>query len=234
MMSNDNRGDGGAVMPTLKRGSSGPDVMRLQEKLKALSFDPGGIDGIFGPATDAAVRSFQASRALLVDGIVVQRMLTALGLGGAVPPAASLVIDNVMVDIVAQMFPGTPLGNIRTHLGHVLQALVEADLAEEPMALTALATIRVKSPGFKPISEFKSRFNTSPGGHPFDRYDYRQDLGNQGPPDGERFKGRGFIQLAGRTHSRASAPGSAWDSSWWRTRISPPIPRLQRAFSPRF
>ena len=42
--------------------------------------------------------------------------------------------------------------------------------------------------------------NTSPGGHPFDLYDRRKDLGNQGPPDGASFKGRGFIQLTGRAN----------------------------------
>ena len=31
-------------------------------------------------------------------------------------------------------------------------------------------------------------------------YDNRKDLGNQGPPDGARFKGRGFIQLTGRSN----------------------------------
>jgi peptidoglycan L-alanyl-D-glutamate endopeptidase CwlK len=33
-------------------------------------------------------------------------------------------------------------------------------------------------------------------------YDHRTDLGNQGPPDGDRFKGRGFVQLTGRSNYR--------------------------------
>lgn len=33
-------------MPTLKLGSSDPDVQALQQKLKDLGFDPNGVDGI--------------------------------------------------------------------------------------------------------------------------------------------------------------------------------------------
>jgi len=66
-----------------------------------------------------------------------------------------------------------------------------------------------------PISEFKSKFNTSPNGHPFDLYDNRRkDLGNQGKPDGKRYRGRGFIQLTGRfnynKHGKAIGLGKNW------------------------
>jgi len=64
----------------------------------------------------------------------------------------------------------------------------------------ALSTVRVETGSMKPISEFVSRFNTSPGGHPFDLYDNRKDLGNEGQPDGERYRGRGFVQLTGRSN----------------------------------
>jgi predicted chitinase len=35
---------------------------------------------------------------------------------------------------------------------------------------------------------------------PFARYDYRKNLGNTDKGDGEKFKGRGFIQLTGRAN----------------------------------
>ena len=39
-----------------------------------------------------------------------------------------------------------------------------------------------------------------PGDPQSSRYDWRQDLGNQGPDDGQRFRGRGFARLTGRAH----------------------------------
>jgi peptidoglycan L-alanyl-D-glutamate endopeptidase CwlK len=98
------------------------------------------------------------------------------------------------------MFPQTTIGNIKTNLPFVLQAMHNAGIGDKPMLLMALGTIRAETASFEPISEGRSRFNTSPNGHPFDLYDNRRDLGNRGEPDGDRYKGRGFVQLTGRAH----------------------------------
>src|SRR5262249_52585241 len=82
----------------------------------------------------------------------------------------------------------------------VLEALIAPALVEKQMVLMALSTIRAETESFLPISEGVSQFNTSPGGVPFDLYDNRKDLGNLGPPDGARFKGRGFVQSTGRAN----------------------------------
>jgi len=193
-------------MSVLKRKSAGPEVSRLQEKLKAAGFDPGPIDGQFGGSTEIALIAFQRSHDLLADGIAGPKTLAVLngfgnGAGISLPPEAGKpVIERLTVNLVKQMFPATPSKNISANLPTVLQAMQEAELADQNMLLMALATIRVETEGFEPISEFQSRFNTSPGGHPFNLYDNRNDLGNQGEPDGERFKGRGYIQLTGRAN----------------------------------
>jgi peptidoglycan hydrolase-like protein with peptidoglycan-binding domain len=56
--------------PTLKQGSKKPEVKDLQEALKALGFAPGKVDGVFGTATEAAVKKFQASVGIDADGVV--------------------------------------------------------------------------------------------------------------------------------------------------------------------
>lgn len=203
-------------MPVLKQGSSGPDVTALQTRLKALGFDPHGVDGNFGPGTKAALIAFQKSKGLTADGIAGPQTMNALQLGGAgvntgttsgsagsgVATGAALAVAGVTAEIVAKMFPGVPITNIKENLPFVLQALSDAGLADKPMVLMALATIRAETGNFTPLSEFKSKFNTAPGGLPFALYDNRADLGNQGPPDGANFKGRGYIQLTGRFNYR--------------------------------
>jgi peptidoglycan hydrolase-like protein with peptidoglycan-binding domain len=56
--------------PVLRPGSSGEAVRELQQALKGLGYDPGGVDGQFGARTEAAVKAFQKARGIPVDGIV--------------------------------------------------------------------------------------------------------------------------------------------------------------------
>lgn len=64
----------------MKLGSKGVQIAELQADLTKAGYSPGPADGVFGPATDKAVRAFQAANKLKVDGIVspaTQAALTA-------------------------------------------------------------------------------------------------------------------------------------------------------------
>ena len=56
--------------PTLRRGSLSVYVLIAQDDLNTLGFATGGLDGIFGARTYNAVRAYQASRNLGIDGII--------------------------------------------------------------------------------------------------------------------------------------------------------------------
>ena len=70
-----------APPPTLKEGTTGFEVKRLQRLLKQHGFDPGAIDSTFGPATAKAVRKAQQSFGLQPDGIVGPQTWHALESG---------------------------------------------------------------------------------------------------------------------------------------------------------
>ena len=53
---------------TLEFGSRGTAVLKLQQALSTLGYDPSGMDGKFGRGTEAAVVAYQASRGLIADG----------------------------------------------------------------------------------------------------------------------------------------------------------------------
>ena len=73
-------------MPLVKRGSRGAHVKVLQTKLSELGFrvskNPkySGIDGIAGSMTIAALKRFQKSRKITVDGLCGKQSWKALGL----------------------------------------------------------------------------------------------------------------------------------------------------------
>ena len=56
--------------PLIKRGSLSNYVLIAQDDLNTLGYKTNGLDGIFGSATQNAVREYQRARGLIVDGIV--------------------------------------------------------------------------------------------------------------------------------------------------------------------
>ena len=74
----------GAALPvvssgTLAPGSEGRLITAVQSALAAAGFDPGGVDGEFGPLTSSAVSNFQRARNLPITGVVDPATLQSLG-----------------------------------------------------------------------------------------------------------------------------------------------------------
>ncbi|MBD2077604.1 peptidoglycan-binding protein [Phormidium sp. FACHB-592] len=64
----------------LRLGSRGSEVSALQQQLNNVGYYV-SVDGVFGPDTDRAVRSFQASNRLVTDGVVGPATRNALASG---------------------------------------------------------------------------------------------------------------------------------------------------------
>ena len=189
------------VSTTLKEGQVGLEVAEMQMLLANKGCYAGECDGDFGPKTKAAVEAFQRQTGLTADGVAGPQTLSALGYAYKASPRA---VDTGLftVDLVAQIFQGTPRANIETYLPPVLGALEKVGLGDRDMVLMALGTIRAETGSFVPISEFQSKWNTAPGGRSFGLYDTRSDLGNSAVGDGDKYKGRGFVQLTGKHNYR--------------------------------
>ena len=74
-----------AGQPTISLGATGDVVRRLQRALRRTPDLGLSVDGLFGAATEAAVKSFQSGAGLRLDGIVGPSTWAALPGGGPMP-----------------------------------------------------------------------------------------------------------------------------------------------------
>lgn len=77
-----------ATYATLRNGSSGEDVKKLQQALTNAGYNTGGVDGIFGANTESALKQYQTANGLTADGVAGDQTFGKLygmsqGTGGA-------------------------------------------------------------------------------------------------------------------------------------------------------
>ena len=83
------RGEGTGMQRGTESGRAGGQqlsndkVKEIQEALKSKGFDPGTADGVIGPKTSQAIRSFQKSENLQVTGRIDEKTAKALGVDAA-------------------------------------------------------------------------------------------------------------------------------------------------------
>jgi peptidoglycan hydrolase-like protein with peptidoglycan-binding domain len=108
-------------MTGLSMGARGNAVTALQEALIRHGFTvAGGADGIFGPATAAALRQFQTSQGLPASGVVDDATTRALGLSPVATPAP------VARTVAASEFVGLSQGIVGPRVRMLQQALIAA------------------------------------------------------------------------------------------------------------
>jgi len=204
-------------MSTLRRGDEGPLVTKLQQKL--------GVDAIgkFGPKTEAALKAWQSANGLTADGIAGPFTLSKLGIE-ALPqsapvaaPAPAIAIPtnsgfkleklkgHIPAAVIAQIPDTAARFGITTplRLAHFL-----AQCGHESGGFTAVReNLNYKAPGLMKI--FKKYFPNAKIALQYEKkpdkianlvYANRMGNGPESSGDGFNYRGRGYIQLTGKSN----------------------------------
>ena len=197
----------------LKVGSEGADVKKLQEKL--------GVEtiGKFGPKTEAAVKAWQKANGLTADGIVGDATWSKMF--GESTPKTNVIKEDVVIP------SGGPL-NIEKLKGHIPDSVL-AQIPETAKKFNITNNLRLahflsqcghESGGFKAVSEnlnysadglkkifgkyFPGNLNESYARKPEKIasrvYGNRMGNGDEASGEGYKFRGRGYIQLTGKSN----------------------------------
>jgi putative chitinase len=196
----------------LKEGSTGEEVKKIQEKL--------GVEptGNFGPKTKAAVIAWQKENGLKDDGIVGDG--TWGKMFGSTAPAAAPVSSTP-----APKVEGLNLEGLRGHVPDAVLAQIPDTAAKFNITTNLrlahfLAQCGHESGGFKAVSEnlnysakgllgtFPKYFNAATATQ-YERkpemiasrvYGSRMGNGDEASKEGFKFRGRGYIQLTGKSN----------------------------------
>jgi peptidoglycan hydrolase-like protein with peptidoglycan-binding domain len=88
-------GAGGGGGAPAGRNISSQSTSWIQTRLNQLGGYGLVVDGIFGPATTAAVIDWQTKHGLQVDGIVGAQTVASLGAGGGNPASGQIAVDGI-------------------------------------------------------------------------------------------------------------------------------------------
>ena len=173
-------GSGCRVSTTLRLGSSGAQVQCLQAALSAAGFAVGPWDGQFGSRTYSAVRSYQQSKGLFVDGVAGRQTASALGIWGTSSSPAPVPGGSTSCTPPA----GTPSGARQVVVVTASGSRADVDLLVHDGNRWTCSRMnmsgRVGRNGVRALAQRRSGDGTTPGGV--------FPLASMTAPDGQTFQ----------------------------------------------
>ena len=197
----------------LKKGSTGEDVKKLQEKLGLAA------DGVFGSGTELAVKGWQSTHGLTADGIVgdgtwskMFATQTVITEPSPVPNVGGLKLEKLkghIPDAVIAMIPDTAQKfqiNTPLRLAHFL-----AQCGHESGGFKATQeNLNYSAKGLRgifgryfPTDALAEQYQRKPESIASRVYGGRMGNGPEATKEGYKFRGRGYIQLTGKDNYTA-------------------------------
>lgn len=137
-----------------KRGSTGSEVTKIQQKLINWGYMTGSADGIYGVKTEAAVKRFQQKNGLSADGIAGAKTLEKMGISQNTTQASS---DN-STTLLAKLINGEARGE--TYEGQVAVGAVVLNRVKHSSFPNSIAGVIYQSGAFTAVDD--GQINLSP------------------------------------------------------------------------
>lgn len=140
-----------AISALSKLGSRGEEVRKIQKKLKELGYYTGAVDGIYGSATQKAVKSFQKNCGITADGIAGPKTLKFLGLGSSSSSSSSGQYSNNDVELLAKLIAAEARGE--SYKGQVAVGAVVLNRVEHSSFPDSIAGVIYQKGAFSCVND---------------------------------------------------------------------------------
>ncbi len=138
-----------SVFAVSKVGSKGDEVRQIQTKLKNWGYYTGGVDGVYGWQTEAAVKSFQKKNGLTSDGVAGKQTLNAMGIFSGSSQGTST--NDANINLLARIINGEARGE--PYEGQVAVGAVVLNRVDHPSFPNSISGVVYQKGAFTAVDD---------------------------------------------------------------------------------
>jgi len=136
-----------AEAASYKKGSTGNEVTQIQTTLKNQGFYSGAVDGVFGSATEAAVKKYQQRYGLTPDGKVGTATLKAMGISRSTTQDSQSSDVALLARLISAEARGEP------YKGQVAVGAVVLNRVDSPIFPNTIAGVIYQNGAFSCVAD---------------------------------------------------------------------------------